>query len=284
MSERSMRTPSGSGLANTPSRTGRIHSRYPRTLARAAVVPPGGEPGDDGRSPIGYNSATPRSAMSASQPHTAPSTNRSATATVEGRAFVMSEVVETAFDEIFPGETFVFTPPPGRGSSVDRRPIRAATSPHDRAGGCPACRPPSRCAPPQHVQHVDRAAVDPARDHLPVTSSNTAKRTRVRVNVQPDPTHIVRMAGARHCVVAAEGPNRRPVELRAMRGALTISLPQPRATRPSGLVASVLQGERQTTGLDDEQERRSSLLLVDETSTGWGSVMYARAERPDARP
>ena len=34
-------------------------------------------------------------------------------ARAEGRPFVISEVLEIAFDEVFPEETFVFTPPPG---------------------------------------------------------------------------------------------------------------------------------------------------------------------------
>ena len=44
----------------------------------------------------------------------------------------------------------------------------------------------------QHVEHLPRPAVDPARDHLPRDIVKDRHRARVRVNVQPDPTHTVR--------------------------------------------------------------------------------------------
>ena len=44
----------------------------------------------------------------------------------------------------------------------------------------------------QHVEHLQRPADHPARDHLPGHIVKDRHGARVRVNVQPDPTHTVR--------------------------------------------------------------------------------------------
>ena len=86
----------------------------------------------------------------------------------------------------------------------------------------------------QHVKHFQRAAVDPARDHLPGGVVEHRHGARVRVNVQPDPTHTVRHGRRPPMCGRGRGPNPRPVELRAMRGASTNSLQQPPDDTPIG--------------------------------------------------
>src|SRR5215213_2639254 len=79
----------------------------------------------------------------------------------------------------------------------------------------------------QHVEHLQRAADHPARAHLPGNVIEHRERARLRVNIPARPNAYRSAWSAPSMCGRGRGPNPRPVELRAMRGASTISLPQP---------------------------------------------------------
>jgi hypothetical protein len=117
-------------------------------------------------------------------------------------------------------------------------------------------RPPQ---PTQHVEHLHRAAGHPARDHLPGDLVKHRHGARVRVNVQPDPTHTVWHGRRPPCVVATEGPILDPSNSAQCAGRRPTAFNNRRTTRPEGLklreVRSVL-GARHLQGFSRQRQRR----------------------------